>query len=210
MTIRLLIADSQEISRRGLRSFLAHTEIKVVSETGTCNEAIYLATSLKLDLLLMSIRLPHENGFLAMVRIIRKRRRLPVVMLGEGYDPRHLARAYELGAAAFLPRSVNRETLQATLRGAVNGEEFWTREQIRRISTVPPTRPMKADADAILTPRERDIIRMIIQGFSNPAMAEKLDISHETVKVHLHNILQRLWVTDRTQIALWAVRNGLD
>jgi len=209
MTIRLLIADSQEIARRGLRSFLAHTEIKVVAETGTCNEAIYLATSDKLDIVLMSIRLPHENGFLAMERILRKRPELPVVMLGEGDDPRHLARAHELGAAAFLPRSVNRETLQATLRGAVNGKEFWTRAQIRRISTVPPTRPMKADADAILTPRERDIIRLTIKGFNNPAIAEELDISYETVKEHVHNTLQRLWVTDRTQAALWAVRNGL-
>jgi len=209
MNIRVLIADGQEISRWGLRNFFAHSKIKVVAETGTCNEAIYLATSDKLDVVLMSIQLPHENGFSAMERIIRKRPELPVVMLGEVDDPRHLARAHELGAAAFLPKSVDRETLRATLRGAVKGEEFWTREQIRRISAVLSTRPMRADADAILTPRERAIIRMIIKGFNNSVIAEEFDISHETVKVHLRNIFQRLWVTDRTQAALWAVRNGL-
>jgi len=209
MSIRVLIADSQEMARLGLKSFLAGSEFEIVVETSTCNEAIYLAISDSPDVALISIRLLQGTGFSALQRIKQRQSDLPVILMSDWDDPGHLARAYRLGAAAFLTRSVDRESLRATINAVVNGDEFWTRDHSRRVSGVTPTSPRRGDADAILTPCEQEILRVLFEGLSNPQIAAELNVSYETVKKHVRNLLCKLCVADRTQAALWAIRNGL-
>jgi len=209
MSTKLLIAEEQEVARLGLRAFLAHSEFEVIAEAVTDTEAIQLASSAGLDLVLMSVRLPSQGGFAAFERIAEQSPKLPVVLVAEQDDSSHLARAYRRRAAALLPKGVDREALLAALRTVADGEQFWTRAHLRRITGVSTASSPNADFEAALTPREGEVLRGVTQGLTNREIGDQLGISYETVKEHVQHTLRKIGVSDRTQAAVWAVRNAL-
>jgi DNA-binding NarL/FixJ family response regulator len=209
MGIQLLIADGQAVARSGFRAFVADTEIEVVAEASLGREVMEIVFARRPDVVLMAVELPDENGFSVLKQIKQKRPRLPVVMVAHQDHPAHFACAQAFGASEFLPRSVDRETLVSAVRAVAAGEQPLNRKRMRRFTGVLPSARSEADLEAPLTVRELDVLRGMTQGITNQKIAEELGISYETVKEHVQHILKKTGLTDRTQVAVWAVRKGV-
>jgi len=209
MSIKLLIGDPHPMAICGVKGFVAGTEIEVVGETGDGSRAVELVEELNPDVALLAVRMPGEDGLGALARIQKSRPETAVVLTACHDHPIRLARAHALGASGFLVKDFTRETLLATIRLAASGEGSWTREDMRRVTGVLTTSRLGADTDAPLTPREGEVLQHLAQGLTNHKIAEALGISYETVKEHVQHVLRKIGVADRTQAAVWAVRNGL-
>ena len=209
MSIKLLIADGQEIGRAGLRSFVADTEITVVAEASTGKDAVKLASSQKPNIVLMAVEMGEKGGFWALQRIRRRRPKLPVIMIANRDHPAYFAQTHTLGGAAFLLKEVSRDVLLKSIRAVAAGQDLWIWSQMRRLSTA-RIRPWPvANTSVSLTSRESQVLCGMVEGRKNLEIATDLGISYETVKEHVQHVLRKIGVVDRTQAAVWAVRNGL-
>jgi DNA-binding NarL/FixJ family response regulator len=209
MTLRLLIADDHEVVRTGLKSLVAGTDIKVVAEAATGEEAVRLALKHNPDVALLDIRMPEGDGLNALGRIKLDRPEMPILMLSTYDNPTYVARAVALGASGYLLKGSNREELLKSIRAAAAGESAWTREELRRVTGALATPRLASDVEVPLTQRESEVLRQLAFGLTNKEIAQALHISYETVKEHVQHILRKVGVSDRTQAAVWAVRKGL-
>ncbi|HEV7221985.1 MAG TPA: response regulator transcription factor [Pirellulales bacterium] len=208
-TIKLLIADDHEVVRSGIKSLVAGTEIEVVAEAGTADEAVRLAEERRPDVALLDIRMPDNDGLNALSRIKLVRTDLPVLMLSTYDNPTYVARAVALGACGYLLKGLTRDELLAAIRRVAAGGDAWTREELRRVTGALATPRVAADVEVPLTQRESEVLRQLAFGLTNKEIAQALGISYETVKEHVQHVLRKVGVSDRTQAAVWAVRKGL-
>jgi DNA-binding NarL/FixJ family response regulator len=207
--IRLLIADDHEVARSGLRSMLADTEVKVVAEVVSGPAAVKYAVENAVDVVLMDVRMPEGDGLTALGRIKLDKPNLPILMFSNFDDPTYVARAVALGANGYLLKGCSRAELLAAIKTAATGENLWTRQELRRVAGALATPRINADVEAPLTKRENDVLQQLAAGLTNKQIADALHISYETVKEHVQHVLQKIGVSDRTQAAVWAVRNKL-
>jgi DNA-binding NarL/FixJ family response regulator len=208
-TIKLLIADDHEVVRSGIKSLVAGSEIEVVAEAGTADDAVRLAEERHPDVVLLDIRMPDNDGLNALSRIKLVRTDLPVLMLSTYDNPTYVARAVALGACGYLLKGLTRDELLAAIRRVAAGGDAWTREELRRVTGALATPRVAADVEAPLTQRESEVLRQLAFGLTNKEIAQALGISYETVKEHVQHVLRKVGVSDRTQAAVWAVRKGL-
>jgi DNA-binding NarL/FixJ family response regulator len=209
MSIRLLIVDDHEVVRCGLKTLVEGTDVEVVAEASTGEEAIQMAAKHKPDVVLMDIRMPGGDGLTALGRIKLDHPDVPVLMLSTYDNPTYVARAVALGAAGYVLKGAPRERLLETIRTASRGESTWTRDELRRVTGALATPRLSADVEVPLTKRESEVLRQLALGLTNKEIAQALSISYETVKEHVQHILRKVGVSDRTQAAVWAVRKGL-
>ncbi len=209
MTIRLLVADDHEVVRAGLKSLLAGTNIDIVGEAATGEQAVRLAQKLKPDVVLLDIRMPQGDGLNALGRIKLDQPDMPVIMLSTFDNPTYVARAVALGASGYVLKGMDRKRLIEAVQVAAKGEVYWTREELRRVTGALATPRLSIDVEAPLTQRESEVLRQLAFGLTNKEIAQALSISYETVKEHVQHILHKVGVSDRTQAAVWAVRKGL-
>ena len=209
MPIRVIIADDHQVVRAGLRSLVAGSDIEVVGEAATGEEAIRLAEKIKPDVVLLDIRMPDVDGLTALGRIKMNQPSLAVVMLSTYDNPTYVARAVALGASGYLLKGSTRDELMLAIRKVATGEDAWTRDELRRVTGALATPRMAADVEVPLTQRESEVLRQLAFGLTNKEIGQALGISYETVKEHVQHILRKIGVTDRTQAAVWAVRKGL-
>jgi DNA-binding NarL/FixJ family response regulator len=209
MSIRLLVVDDHEVVRCGLRSLVAGTDIEVVAEAATGEEAVRMTGEHKPDVVLMDIRMPGSDGLTALGRIKLDHPDVPVLMLSTYDNPTYVARAVALGAAGYVLKGAPRERLLDTIRLVAEGESAWTRDELRRVTGALATPRLSADVEVPLTKRESEVLRQLALGLTNKEIAQALSISYETVKEHVQHILRKVGVSDRTQAAVWAVRKGL-
>lgn len=207
--IHLLIADDHEVARSGLKSMLAGTEVKVVAEVVTGQAAVKYAVENAVDVVLMDVRMPDGDGLTALGRIKLDKPNLPILMFSNFDDPTYVARAVALGANGYLLKGCTRDELLAAIKTAATGENLWTRQELRRVAGALATPRINADVEAPLTKRENDVLQQLAAGLTNKQIADALHISYETVKEHVQHVLQKIGVSDRTQAAVWAVRNKL-
>jgi DNA-binding NarL/FixJ family response regulator len=207
--IRLLIADDHEVVRSGLKSMLANSEIKVVGEVASGQAAVKFALENEVDVVLLDVRMPDGDGLTALGRIKLDKPRLPVLILSSFDNPAYIARAVALEAGGYLLKGCTRDQLITAIKTAAAGENTWTRDELRRVTGALATPRITADVEVPLTQRESEVLRQLAYGLTNKQIAEALDISYETVKEHVQHILRKVGVTDRTQAAVWAVRNQL-
>jgi DNA-binding NarL/FixJ family response regulator len=208
-TIKLLIADDHEVVRSGIKSLVAGSEIEVVAEAGTADDAVRLAEERHPDVVLLDIRMPDNDGLNALSRIKLARTDLPVLMLSTYDNPTYVARAVALGACGYLLKGLTRDELLAAIRRVAAGGDAWTREELRRVTGALATPRVAADVEVPLTQRESEVLRQLAFGLTNKEIAQALGISYETVKEHVQHVLRKVGVSDRTQAAVWAVRKGL-
>jgi len=206
MGIKLIVVDEQEVMRSGLKSLVSRSSISVVAEAKASREAIRLVQKHKPDVVMLDVQLKGTEGFETLSRIKKKWPDMPVVMWSSLDNPTYVARSNALGAAGYLPRSAGRRQLLATIRSAAAGKNAWLPEHYEQIVD---EMELPEDLDVPLTPREFDVLRQLSFGLSNKEIAQALHISYETVKEHIQHILRKLDCTDRTQAAVWAVRQGL-
>jgi DNA-binding NarL/FixJ family response regulator len=208
-TIKLLVADDHEVVRCGLRSLLAGTDIEVVAEVGTGEEAIKYAEEGDPDVVLLDVRMPHGDGLIALGRIKLGKPDLPVLMLSTFDNPTYIAKAVAYGASGYVLKGCTRDELVQAIRSAAAGESAWTRDELRRVTGALATPRLVADVEVPLTQRESEVLRQLALGLTNKEIAQALHISYETVKEHVQHILRKIGVSDRTQAAVWAVRKKL-
>ena len=209
MSIKLLIADDHEVVRNGLCSLVAGSEIEVIAQATTGEEVISYVITHRPDVVLLDIRMPQTDGLNCLGRLKLDYPDLPVLMLSTYDNPTYVARSVALGAAGYVSKSTSRDKLLESLRKAAAGESVWTREELRRVTGALATPRLNADVEVPLTQRESEVLRYLVQGLTNKEIAQVLQISYETVKEHVQHILRKVGVSDRTQAAVWAVRNGL-
>jgi len=207
--IRLLIADDHEAVRCGVKSLLEGTEIKVVAEATTGASAAKLAVEKEVDVVLMDIRMPDGDGLTALGRIKLDKPDLPILLFSAYDNPAYIARGVAMGAAGSIPKGCTRDELLAAVRAAVAGENVWTNEELRRVGGSLRTPRVNGDLEVSLSEREGEVLRQMAFGLTNKQIATTLSISYETVKEHVQHILRKIGLTDRTQAAVWAVRNEL-
>ncbi len=208
MTLSLLVVDDHELIRLGLHAMLEGTPIQVTASASCKAETLEVAHRMKFDLVLLDVRIPHDDGFAILEILKAEAPSLPVLMYSTFEYPNLIARAVALGASGFIPKSVPRDRMIELLIAVGAGKNIWTREELRRASSAVTSSSAGAD-DLPLTLRESEILKLLASGSTNKRIASQLNISYETVKEHVQNILRKIGVSDRTQAAIWAVRHGL-
>jgi NarL family two-component system response regulator LiaR len=194
--------------RQGLRTFLElQQEIEVVGEAADGEEAVDAAVELAPDVVLMDLVMPGVDGAEAIGRIRERGLATRVVVLTTFLDDDKLFAAVRAGAAGYLLKDVQPQELVRAIRAAHAGESPLDPAAASRLLEDVATR-RRPDGD-LLTPREQEVLRLIAQGRPNKVIARDLGVSEKTVKTHVSNILGKLGLTDRTQAALYAVREGL-
>jgi DNA-binding NarL/FixJ family response regulator len=209
MSVKLVVADDHEVVRAGLKSLLAGTDIRIVAEGATGEQAVRLTLKHEPDVVLLDVRMPDGDGLNALARIKLDRPNMPVLILSTYDNPTYVARAVALGASGYLLKSASREKLIEAIHAAAAGQSVWTRDELRRVTGALATPRLTADVEVPLTQRESEVLRQLAFGLTNKEIALALHISYETVKEHVQHILRKIGVTDRTQAAVWAVRKGL-
>ncbi len=207
--IRLLVADDQEMVCQGVRALLAGTEIKVVAEVATGQAAVKHTMETGLDIVLLDVRMPDGDGLAALGRIKLDKPELPVLMFSAFDNPASVARAIALGASGFLLKGCTRDELISAIRVCASGENVWSREKLRSVSGALRTPRLANNLEISLSEREGEVLRQMTHGLTNKQIAQAMNISYETVKEHVQHVLRKIGLTDRTQAAVWAVRNEL-
>ncbi len=209
--IRLLIADDHEVVRVGLRAMLSEADVTVVAEASTGVETLAAVERHRheLDLVLLDVRMPDGDGLKILTNLKDTNPDLPVLMISTFDNATYMARSVALGASGYLLKGVDQPVLLDMIRKAATGEMVWRREELRRVTGALSTPRMPVDIEVTLTQRESEVLHQLAHGLTNKQIAEVLGISYETVKEHVQHILRKIGVSDRTQAAVWAVRQGL-
>jgi len=209
MSVKLLIADDHEVIRIGLASLLAGSSIEVVGQAANGKECVKLAEQLRPDVILLDIRMPDGDGLATLEKLRAKLPDIHVVMLSTYDNPTYVARAVAMGADDYVLKGATREDMIETIETAAAGESPSRVGELKRIAAAMKIRQVIDDDDVPLTQRETQVLRHVALGLSNKEIGRSLEISVETVKEHVQNILRKIAVSDRTQAAVWAVRKGL-
>jgi len=207
--IAVLIVDDHSVVREGLRVFLQLQDgIEVAGEAGDGEDALEQALALRPDVILMDLVMPNLDGVAAMREL---RARVPesrVIVLTSFLDDERLLPAIQAGAAGYLLKNSEPAELVRAIRAAHGGETIIDPTVASRlVQAIADGR--RSAADQALTRREREVLELIARGRSNKRIAFELGISEKTVKTHVGHVLAKLGVSDRTQAALLAVREGL-
>lgn len=209
MSIKLLIVDDHEAVRAGLKSMLQGTDVKIVAEASGGEIAAKMAKKHNPQVVLMDVRMPDGDGLSALGRIKLDHPDMPILMFSGFDNPSYVARAVALGASGFVSKGVTKDKLVDAIKRVAAGETIWAREELRRVTGALATPRLATDVDVPLTQRESQVLKELAKGLTNKQIADRLDISYETVKEHVQHILRKIGVTDRTQAAVWSVRKGL-
>ncbi|MFH1918853.1 MAG: response regulator transcription factor [Planctomycetota bacterium] len=209
MSVRLLIADDHEVIRKGLASLLAGSDIEIVAEAADGKEAVKEAEKHKPDVILLDIRMPDGDGLATLEKLRAQVPDSAVVMLSTYDNPTYVARSVALGASDYVLKGSSSQDLITTIQAAAAGESPSRVGELRRVAAAMKLRQVIDDDEVPLTQRETQVLRHVALGLSNKEIGRSLEISVETVKEHVQNILRKIAVSDRTQAAVWAVRKGL-
>jgi DNA-binding NarL/FixJ family response regulator len=213
MTIKVLVADDHRLFRQGLISLmLTHDElVEVVGEAASGAEAVQMAGQLQPDVVLMDIYMPDIDGLQATKQIKARFPNIAVVMLTSSESDEHLYEAVHLGASGYLLKSLDADELFDLLNGVTRGEAAMTRVMAARLLKGVASNSVNnaSHVSESLTEREIDVLRLVAQGYSNNQIAADLCITVNTVKSHLKNILAKLQLDNRTQVAAYALQSGL-
>jgi DNA-binding NarL/FixJ family response regulator len=209
MKIKLLVVDDHEVIRTGLKNLLAGSSIEIVAEAANGKEALAQAEKYRPDVILLDVRMPDEDGLVTLERLRTQVPDSRVVMLSAFDNPTYVARAVVWGASDYLLKGSSRENLIAAIEAAAAGASPSDFGEIRRMADTLQSRRKVDEADVPITQREIQVLRHLALGLSNKEIARSLQISIETVKEHVQNILRKIAAKDRTQAAVWAVRKGL-
>jgi len=205
--VRVLLVDDHPVVRQGLRALLSTQDgIEVVGEADDGEAAVAAAERLSPDVVLMDVVMPGMDGVEALRRIGERRPQTRVVMLTSYADERRAMEAVDAGASGFLLKDASPRDVAAAIRAAHRGEAVLHPSVAAKL-LAERRRPPAAHTD--LTARELEVLRLIARGLQNKQIAAQLHVSEKTVKTHVSAILRKLAVADRTQAAMYAVRERL-
>lgn len=217
--VRVLLADDHRLFREGVASLLERADdIALVGETGTGEEAVRLADELEADIVLMDLKMPGIGGIEATRAIVGRNPHIGVIIVTMFEDDESVFAALKAGARGYVLKDADRGNLLRAIRAVAQGEALLGAQIAQRVldqfaqspilSVAPcPERPSPLFDE--LTPREREVLRLIAQGRRNRDIAAELVISEKTVGNHISNIFTKLQVADRVQAIIRAREAGL-
>lgn len=208
--IKVLIADDHHVVRRGLLFFLkTQKDIEIIGEATNGKEAVNLVKELNPDVVLMDLSMPEMDGVMATKAIRETNATVKIIILTSYGDQDHVIPALRAGASGYQLKDIEPDDLVQTIRDVLRGQSKLhpkvTSHVMAHLST--PTVQQQTKMDE-LTKREREVLNELAKGKSNKEIASALFITEKTVKTHISNILSKLQLSDRTQAAIYAVKNG--
>jgi DNA-binding NarL/FixJ family response regulator len=209
----VLLADDQALVRVGLRKILdAEPDMEVVGEAADGEDAVAAAARLRPDIVLMDIRMPVLDGIEATQRLVRTDPSTRILVLTTFGLDSYVYAALRAGASGFMLKDAPPEEIVAAVRIVASGDALLapavTRAVVEEfVRQAPPPPPPRAVEE--LTPREREVLDLLVRGLSNPEICARLVISEATAKTHVARILQKLGVRDRVQAVIYAYESGL-
>jgi len=217
-TVRIVIADDHPIVRDGLKKLLLlEDDFEVVGEAGDGREVLEKVQELDPDVLLLDLRMPNLDGLSALQALQQSNKHTRVIVLTASDDKNEFVQAMKLGCSGIVLKQTAPDLIVKSIR-KVHAGEIWldshtTAAVMRQFQTGPDSSGSvtggKGRERSPLSAREREIVALVAQGYKNKEMAEKMFISEQTVKNHLHNIFDKLGVSDRLELALYAIHKGL-
>ena len=214
-TIRILVVDDHTLFRRGLTALLSREAgFQVVGDAADAGEAQRRAQALQPDLILLDNHLPGVNGVDALPALRDAAPKARVLMLTISEDERDLAAALRGGACGYLLKTMEGDALAAAIRRAMRGESVIAEDMTGKLvsafqaAAAPPAEASPAPGET-LSPREREILRLVARGASNKEIGRELGIAETTVKIHVQHLLRKLELTSRVQAAVYASEHGL-
>jgi DNA-binding NarL/FixJ family response regulator len=214
--IKVVIADDHPIVRDGLRKLLSlEDDIDVIGEAADGREVLQVAQQTDPDVILLDLRMPNLDGLSALQALQQMNKRAKIIVLTASEDKNEFVQAMKLGCSGIVLKQTAPELIVKSIRKVFSGE-IWLDSH----TTAAVMRQFAAPGEVIggggkgrerspLSAREREIVSLVAQGYKNKEMAEKMFISEQTVKNHLHNIFDKLGVSDRLELALYAIHKGL-
>ncbi len=216
--IKIVIADDHPIVRDGLRRLLSlESDVDIVGEAGDGRQVLEVVQAKDPDVLLLDLRMPNLDGLGALQTLQQTNRRTRVIILTASEDKNEFVQAMKLGCSGIVLKQTAPDLIVKSIRKVFNGE-IWldshTTAAVMRQFAAPgeggsSNGSGKQRERSPLSTREREIVALVAQGYKNKEMAEKMFISEQTVKNHLHNIFDKLGVSDRLELALYAIHKGL-
>jgi DNA-binding NarL/FixJ family response regulator len=210
VSIKVVVADDHEVVRSGIGSLLDGSDVEIVGLAGSAEETVSLTKQVQPDVLLLDVRLGSEDGLVVLDQVREQMPEVSVVMMSTYDNPTYVARAIALGAKDYILKDSSRADVLGAIQKAASKEKPSDTSILRRVQATMEKRKDRSDSkDVPLTNRELQVLRHIALGLSNREIGTSLNISVETVKEHVQNILRKLDSTDRTAAAVWAVKSGL-
>jgi two-component system, NarL family, nitrate/nitrite response regulator NarL len=215
--VRIVIADDHPIFRDGLRRLLeAESDLKVIGEASDGLEAVKLARQLKPDILLLDLAMPRQPGLEALRELSTASgpNAVRVILLTAAAEKNQIVEALQLGARGVVLKDSATQLLLKSIHTVMSGEYWVGRESVSNLVQYLRTLVQSSGEEARqkkfgLTPRELEIVSAVVAGYSNKEVAEYFKISEDTVKHHLSNIFDKLGVSTRLELALFAVNQSL-
>ncbi|HEY4710410.1 MAG TPA: response regulator transcription factor [Candidatus Cybelea sp.] len=210
--IRILVADDHAIFRDGLRKLLeVADDVQIIGEASNGVECVKMLAKFKPDILLLDLRMPEKDGLGVLEEVNFDSLPTRVIVLTAAEDDRDVVRAMRLGARGVVLKQSASDLLLKSIRKVADGE-IWLDNRM----TAEVIDAFKKSSESgqrrekpLLSDREKEIVQLVAQGFRNREIGEKLFISEQTVKNHLHNIFDKLGVSDRLELALYAIHHRL-
>ena len=204
-TIRVVLVDDHAVIRAGLAQLIATAEdIEVVGQAGDGAEAVEQARALTPDVVLMDLQMPGVDGVSATREIVSAGLGVDVLVLTSYSDNERILDALDAGAVGYLLKDADPDDVLSGVRAVARGESPIHPKAARALLGA-----RSAGGRPQLTAREVEVLQLVRDGLANKQIARQLEISERTVKAHLTSAFSRIGVSDRTQAALWAQRNGL-
>ncbi|RQW29682.1 DNA-binding response regulator [Rhodobacteraceae bacterium CH30] len=218
MSIRILLIDDHTLFRSGIRLLLQRqSDFDIVGEAADGIEGIKRAQALRPDVILLDLNMPGLSGLDTLQLLMQDLPELAVLVLTVSEEAEELGQALQKGARGYLLKNIEADTLTDAVRSVAAGKTVIAQDmtaklvaQFRSQSREPVQAPAPSVAEHDkLTPREREIVQCLARGESNKEIARHLDVAESTVKIHVQNVLKKLGLSSRVQVAVYAVGHGL-
>ena len=210
MAVNVMIADDHSMIREGLKQLLElEGDFKVIAEACDGVDCMEKLENISPDVLLLDINMPNMNGLEVLQQIKDKKIDVKVLVLTVHNEVEYLLKAVDIGVNGYLLKDSESSELKKAILAVVDGEDYIQPSLIPVLNAKMIDRDTDSEKIGKLTKRELEVLKLLAVGMYNKEVAEKLGISERTVKNHVSNIFKKICVTDRTQAAVFAIRNNL-
>lgn len=208
--INVMIVDDHKMIREGLKKILEFDgEVQVIGEADNGQDCLKQLKTIKPDIVMLDINMPVMNGIETLEALKKKRKKYKVLMLTVHNEIEYLLKAVDIGIDGYILKDSDSSELKRAINSVYNGEKFIQPSLIPLLNSKLIARDLDKEKVERLSNREIEVLKLVSVGMFNKEIGKKLDISERTVKNHMSSIFKKIECTDRTQAAVFAIRNGL-
>ena len=210
MPIKVMLADDHSLIREGIKQLLEFDgSIEVIAQAADGNECLAVLDNVKPDILLLDINMPNMNGIDVLQTLRAKQSDMKILILTVHSEVEYLVKAVDIGADGYVLKDAGSDELKEAIYKIMDGGSYIQANLIPALNARLVNRDIEKEKIESLTKREVEILKQIAGGRFNKEIADSLDITERTVKNHISNLFKKIDVNDRTQAAVFAIRNNL-